>query len=167
MGKSDLKKLPAPTSASTVTLSELQQDGELQYRIKVLLYDLNNISNDPMSDKRISSTTDSLYISEPYFTENEATRIRSALVTPTVSVQDAIQQGLSNFFDKRRASGDARPCGPHDMVPVYCSVLDIRKDDLKDENFLSRLRRSGLKRSPMPVKDGNDVTSKKKGKKTQ
>ncbi|KAM0802260.1 hypothetical protein BDR22DRAFT_843951 [Usnea florida] len=59
-------------------------------------------------------------------------------------VEEAIDNLLAHFFDKRRASGDSRPCGPHDMVPVCMSVSCMYKEELKDECFMSRLRRSGL-----------------------
>ena len=39
------------------------------------------------------------------------------------TVEEVIQTRLSNFFNKRKASGDARPCGPHDMLPIYLSVI--------------------------------------------
>jgi hypothetical protein len=63
-----------------------------------------------------------------------------------VTIEDAIKGGLENFFEKRRASGDARPCGPHDMGPIYLAVFGISKDELKKEKFLSRLKRAGLPR---------------------
>ena len=59
-------------------------------------------------------------------------------------LEEAIQNRLANFFEKRRASGDSRPCGPHDMIPIYLSIFGIGKEELKDERFLSRVRRSGL-----------------------
>lgn len=61
-----------------------------------------------------------------------------------VTLEQAIHNRLANFFDKRGASGDSRPCGPHDMVPIYMSVFGIGKEELRDERFLGRLRRSGL-----------------------
>ena len=61
-----------------------------------------------------------------------------------VTLEQAIHNRLANFFDKWGASGDSRPCGPHDMVPIYVSVLGIGKEELRDERFLGRLRRSGL-----------------------
>ena len=60
------------------------------------------------------------------------------------TVEEVIHTRLSNFFNKRKACGDARPCGPHDMLPIYLSVFGIVKEELKDDRFLSRLRRSGL-----------------------
>ncbi|MCJ1455069.1 hypothetical protein MMC28_005423 [Mycoblastus sanguinarius] len=155
------------TKPARTTLSALRQDVDICYRIRVLLYDLSNIASDPLSEKRISSTTHELYISEPYFTESEATRIRTALIDDAaeaettsiqsasstkdtsisrkeVTIEEAIHDKLIDFFDKRRASGDSRPCGPHDMFPVYGSIFGIQKEELKDEHFLGRLRRSGL-----------------------
>ena len=61
-----------------------------------------------------------------------------------VTVEQAVQTKLADFFGKRKASGDARPCGPHDLVPVYTSVFGIGRNDLKEERFLSRMRRTGL-----------------------
>ncbi|OBT55344.1 hypothetical protein VE04_04907 [Pseudogymnoascus sp. 24MN13] len=84
----------------------------------------------------------------------------------TLTIEEAITSCLQNFFAKRRASGDARPCGPHDMGPIYKAVFGITTEELKDKKFLGRLRRTGLGQS-------NDKTanyevkgkSKKKGSK--
>ena len=61
-----------------------------------------------------------------------------------ITIEEAIKGCLENFFEKRSACGDARPCGPHDMGPIYLAVFGVSKEELKDEKFLSRLRRSGL-----------------------
>lgn len=150
------------------TLSNLRQDANLWYRIRVLLHDLSNIGGDPSAERRLSSTTHKLYISAPYFTESEAIKVRTTVLdNPTeattaedrsngssknpsppsydkATLEEAIHNRLANFFDKRRASGDSRPCGPHDMFPIYVSAFGIGKEELKDKRFLSRLRRSGL-----------------------
>lgn len=78
----------------------------------------------------------------------------------TLTVEEAITSCLQNFFAKRRASGDARPCGPHDMGPVYKAVFGITTAELKEEKFLSRLRRTGLGQS-------NGETVERGGKKKQ
>ena len=148
---------PALQSA-TVTLSDLRGNSDLWYRIHVLLHDLKNVKDSP-SEKRLSTTMNELYISEPYFRDFEATKIRTALISDfdepgfldgistdvqEITVERALHYKLANFLDKRKASGDARPCGPHDMVPIYSSIFGITKEDLGDERFLGRLRRSGL-----------------------
>ena len=155
-----------PESIQT-TLSALRQDLDLWYKIQVLLYDLSKVARDPQSEKRISSTTHPLYISEPYFSVSESTRILTAVIDDSANVEairpqypnsdyeephtpegktieEAIYDTMTNFLDKRKASGDARPCGPHDMVPVYGSIFGIPKEKLEDERFLARLKRSGL-----------------------
>ena len=162
-------KQPTSTPTSeptplTPTLYDLQQDTDMWYRIKVLLYDLSNIASDSLSERRLSSTTNELYISDHYFTCIESARILSTLIStqePQESIQSAIQQQLATFFDKRRASGDARPCGPHNMVPVYGRAFGIEKDELKDERFLNCLRRSGLGDFKKEGAREKDKTSKK------
>ncbi|KFZ09653.1 hypothetical protein V501_05517 [Pseudogymnoascus sp. VKM F-4519 (FW-2642)] len=74
-----------------------------------------------------------------------------------LTIEEAITSCLQNFFAKRRASGDARPCGPHDMGPIYRAVFGITAEELKDEKFLGRLRRTGLGQS-------NDKTANYEGK---
>lgn len=151
-----------------VTLSALKEDPMLLYKIKVLLYDLRNVAIDRSSENRTLNTTNELYLSAPYFTHSQAELIKgativesnapedldqiddveatesSAAVTEVKSIEQAIKDQLATFFEKRRASGDARPCGPHDMAPVYESVFGIHRKELLDEKFLSRVRRSGL-----------------------
>ncbi|KAG0645008.1 hypothetical protein D0Z07_9132 [Hyphodiscus hymeniophilus] len=77
--------------------------------------------------------------------ENEVDESSKDVPTPeTMTIEAAIKCCLETFFEKRRAIGDARPCGPHDMGPIYQAVFGITKEDLKNEKFLSRLRRTGL-----------------------
>ena len=145
-------------------LSCLREDSDLWYRIQVLLYDLSKVTQDPQSDKRLSSTLHPLYTSKPYFSDSESTRILQAIIddppatsppntsgddssmtlTQEPTIEQAIYEKTANFLTKRKASGDARPCGPHDLVPIYGAIFGIPKDELEDERFLFRLRRSGL-----------------------
>lgn len=169
MSKSSTGSASAPTTTSAMTA-----DANIGYKLRVLLYDFRHIAKDHASQYRISMTTDPLYISGPYFTADEAASLKGATVdtwkstydpdsyedcdvdipekhdTP-MSVQETIEGCLERFFEKRRASGDSRPCGPHDMAPVYEAVFGIGKADLEEEGFLRRLRRSGLPRC-----DGED-----------
>ena len=190
------------TQSEKIYLSVLRRDLDLWYRLHVLLYDLSNVASDTLSDQRICSTINELYLSEPYFNDDEAIRIRTAIVdsifegadkttdtnidlipefkveetasapmpdgTSTANkdttVEEVIHSRLSGFFEKRKASGDARPCGPHDMLPVYLSTFDVDKEALKDERFLSRLRRSGLGDRGSKEHKSADDYSKKRGK---
>lgn len=75
------------------------------------------------------------------------------MIKESKTVEEAIKEGLAGVFDKRRASGDSRPCGPHDMAPIYEEVFGIEPSELRDERFLSRVRRSGLGESPPKEKE--------------
>lgn len=80
-----------------------------------------------------------------------------------MTIEQAIQSHLLNFLEKRKASGDARPCGPHDLAPLYRAVFGSSKDDLKDEKFLSRLRRAGSTRNEDRVPGESGGKQKQKG----
>ena len=181
--KSQAHRPKIAIQSERTNLTVLRQELDLWYRLQVLLYDLKNVAKDLSSEKRICSTTNELYISEPYFTDSEAVRIRTAIVdgvlgnadggidtatnvtveteeggtldlsksdsisstlSEPATVEEVIHTRLSNFFNKRKASGDARPCGPHDILPIYLSVFKVCKEGLEDNRFLGRLRRSGL-----------------------
>ncbi|TGO17186.1 hypothetical protein BTUL_0020g00730 [Botrytis tulipae] len=164
--------------------------------IRVLLHDLHNIANDHAAQARTQNTTDELYISGPYFTLEEASRIKSTIVSSPIlteipefealefegdlehhvspdtpasedetpkemTVETAIKSCFQSFFEKRKASGDARPCGPHDMGPIYRAIFMVSKEELKDEKFLERLRRAGLS-EPRTNATGNVENNKKK-----
>ncbi|TGO30486.1 hypothetical protein BPAE_0005g00820 [Botrytis paeoniae] len=164
-------------------MSDLHADHDLWYKIRVLLHDLHNIANDHAAQARTQNTTDELYISGPYFTLEEAARIKEfeelefegdsehhvSPDTPALeveglkemTVETAIKYCFQSLFEKRKASGDARPCGPHDMGPIYRAIFMISKEELKDEKFLERLRRAGLS-EPRTNVTGNVGNNKKK-----
>lgn len=130
------------------TLEDLRNNPDLWYKSRVLVYDLHNMSKDKTCEKRTLQTTDSSYISEPYFTADEAAAVRAIRAShddgAQMTLRESISTELKNFFEKRRASGDCRPCGPHDLGPVYLSCFGMEKADIQDEKFVSRVRRSGL-----------------------
>ena len=135
-------------------VSDLKQDPDLLYRIRVLFYDLRNMPTNRASEHRSPRTTNELYISDPYFTPSQANLIKAANTQEYMKaeldegvdddemakeeeamrepqpVEKAIKARLTNFFEKRRASGDSRPCGPHDMAPIYESVFGINRSEL-------------------------------------
>jgi hypothetical protein len=57
---------------------------------------------------------------------------------------EVTQALLQSFIDKRRASRDARPCGPHHLAPMYASLFGVDLKEMQDEKFMGRLRRSGV-----------------------
>ena len=104
------------------TFPELRNNSGLWYKIRVLIYDPHNMTKDKTCENRTLQTPDALYISGPYFTIDEAAAIKTTIVETTAAgttttLEQAISKNLENFLEKRRASGDARPCGPHDVGP--------------------------------------------------
>ena len=85
-------------------------------------------------------------------------------ILKTMSVKAAIKNCLQIFFEERRASGGARPCGPYDMDSIYQAIFDIAKEDLKNENFLSGLRRTCLGQSKDKEKNASESVSGKQKK---
>lgn len=128
-----------------VTVQNLRKDLALWYNLLVLIYDLQNVKQDKNAQDRLNSTIHERYLSAPYFTTvDEVAKIQGA-VLDGVTVDEAITQRLENFFEKRKASGDARPCGPHDMVPAYLECFGIEKREIRDEGFVRRVRKHGLR----------------------
>ncbi|EWZ47897.1 hypothetical protein FOZG_03654 [Fusarium oxysporum Fo47] len=106
-----------------------------------------NVAKDSRSEKRLNSTIDEHYISAPYFDEGQAAMVKAAIIdvdlvkhaeaadTEDIDRYLVSQQGmgfetavrtlLGSFLDKRRASGDARPCGPHHLAPLYAKFFGI------------------------------------------
>nr|OQO31038.1 hypothetical protein B0A51_03744 [Rachicladosporium sp. CCFEE 5018] len=136
--------IPIASPKSYSTLADLRADRDIWYKILVLIYDLRNIKNDKASENRTLQTVDPIYISTPYFTPEEAEAVKAVKIDNDTTLEQAITKALENFFEKRRASGDARPCGPHDMVPVYLECFGVEKGEIEEERFVSRVRRSGL-----------------------
>lgn len=125
------------------TLSSLRANHDLWYKILLLIHDLHSVST---SQKRLEQTVDEIYISTPYFSEEEAEFVKAAKIDDDGSetIEEAIKLRLQNFFEKRKASGDWRPCGPHDMGPVFLEGFGVAKEEIRDERFLGRVGRERM-----------------------
>lgn len=136
---------PQPSPKSIRTLSDLRADLDLHYKIRVLIYDLRHISSDKICENRTLRTTDVHYLSAPYFSDAEATAVKNCIVDDSgTTIEQAISHELEGFLSKREASGDFRPCGPHDLVPIYLRCFGIEKSEIEDEKFVSRVKRQGI-----------------------
>lgn len=170
--------------SSKVSVSDLKQDLDPLYRIRVLLYDLRNMLTNRASEHRTLRTTNELYISDPYFTASQANLIKAAItqeymkpeleervddtemakeeevVKEPQPVEKANKARLTNFLEKRRASGNSRPCGPHDMAPIYESVFGINRSELQDDNFIRRVNKAWLPNSAEAAKEIHKESNK-------
>ncbi|KAF5983824.1 hypothetical protein FBULB1_3592 [Fusarium bulbicola] len=160
----------APANALTTTTSTIAADPILGYRIRVLLHDFLSVTKDPRSQKRLNSTMDEHYISVPYFDNGQAAMVKAAIIdvdlvkhaaAPAAAddIEDidrdlisqqgedfetAVRTLLGGFLDKRRASGDARPCGPHHLAPLYAKFFGIDLEELKEDRRLANLNLGSL-----------------------
>ncbi|USW56152.1 hypothetical protein Slin15195_G094710 [Septoria linicola] len=134
---------PSQDLTMILTIADLRANQDLWFKTRLLIYDLYNMSNDKSCEDRTLQTTDPLYISTPYFSDAEAAVVKNVIVDPisSTTLEQAFSSSLENFFEKRRASGDWRPCGPHDMVPVYLACLGMEKREIEEEGFVARARR--------------------------
>lgn len=69
-----------PPTRKQLTTSTVRDDPALGYKLRVLLFDLRNLAKDINSAKRLNSTVDEHYISEPYFEPEQAKLVKSAIV---------------------------------------------------------------------------------------
>jgi hypothetical protein len=156
-----------PSIATLKTNTAIASDPTLGYKFRVILHDFLNVVKDPNSEQRINATTDEHYISLPYFNQDEATVIKSAIVDDNLSQHDlgalfaryahevdeeegeerrgerendpgsvievlgdktldgVVRALLMSFLEKRRASGDSRPCKPHHLAPMFAALLGL------------------------------------------
>lgn len=162
--KADANAQPKPGNTPKTT-SQLSVDPILGFKLRVLIHDLLSVTKDPSAAVRLNTTTHEHYVSLPYFTTDEAAQVQNATLDSIPylqhvhgcedgsfspeglvgkTVQDALAMLLSGFLDKRRASGDARPCGPHHLAPLYAALFGIELHEVRDDKFLGRLRRNGV-----------------------
>ncbi|KAF1731259.1 hypothetical protein CRV24_009338 [Beauveria bassiana] len=159
------------TSAPPTTTSAVAADPILGFKMRLLIHDFINVEKDANAARRINSTTHPHYISLPYFDQQQADAVKAAIVDTISAVEQEQEQGqgqehlavlanissqqgqrfeaalgvfFQNFFDKRRASGDARPCGPHNLAPVYALLFGIDKKELDSPQFQSRIRKERI-----------------------
>jgi hypothetical protein len=119
-------------------------------------FDMDNLSHDNEADIGLPTTAETW---RQFADGHGAHDIKT--------VEQAIHSALAGFFDKRKASGDARPCGPHTLAPVYLDVFGLSRSDIQDERFLARLRRQGVPQVSIMenthVEKASGENTKKKG----
>lgn len=74
---------PATTTESTIrTVSDIPKPSELWFKIHVFIYDLEEFKTNADSRDCINNAlaTDSSYISEPYFTQEECEMLKNLII---------------------------------------------------------------------------------------
>ncbi|PWY90596.1 hypothetical protein BO94DRAFT_574310 [Aspergillus sclerotioniger CBS 115572] len=140
------------TSTQITTISNLKDTSispTLWYRLHVLISDLQNFNN-PTSQTRLESITDPSFIVPPYFSSDEAKKIKQTVVdttgkTFTQMVEEGLNERLEWRQKKRIESGDFRVCAAHDLAPVMGRALGIDLKMLeKDKAFGKLVEQKGL-----------------------
>ncbi|RAH84811.1 hypothetical protein BO86DRAFT_441819 [Aspergillus japonicus CBS 114.51] len=147
---------PPPPPPPQPTLSDLKHgtttSPTLWYRIHVLLHDLCNV-NHPASSKRLGKTADPHYIGKPYFTWDEAQRIKRTVGGPggrTVEqlIEERVREKLERLHRKKRpveGADELRVSAAHDLAPIIARLLQIDLKVLgKDEQFARLVGEYGL-----------------------
>ena len=119
------------------------------YRLHVLLFDLQNFNRRQDSRVRLDTVIDPSYIGAPYFTDEEATKIKQMAVTEKTTFEQTISEKLdgrlSRRMQKRASSGDYRVCAAHDLVPIIADTLGIDiKQMERDKQFMHLVETKGL-----------------------
>lgn len=123
------------------SIEELHQNKPLWYKLDVSIYDLQKFSSDSSSQDRLNSTTDTLYLSEPYFDTEEAQMIRRFKSTSTGKPMEALLQKKleANVQQKKTV------CTSHHLLRVFEQVFGVSAVRLsKDVGFKKLVKRYGL-----------------------
>jgi hypothetical protein len=67
---------------------------QITYNLKLLLHDPLNLKTSPAAAARLDRTTDPLYISTPYFTDEEAEIVKGSLVEMAYNLPEGNENGV-------------------------------------------------------------------------
>ncbi|KAI3002248.1 hypothetical protein CBS147346_6082 [Aspergillus niger] len=143
----DAQDKPNPLSPPPlVTLPDLKGSAvspTLWYRIHVLIFDLKDFGN-TSSKKRLDKVTDPSYIGEPYFTIEEAEKIKQTIIdangkTFSETLVEGLNERLKRRNKKRVQSDDFRVCAAHDLAPLMASALGIDLKQMEKDNDFARM----------------------------
>lgn len=136
-----------------IGLEQLKSHSIIVFKLDLLLYDMYNVQKDPSSCRRILKAVDPLYICAPYFTDIEAERIKSTLVSSKtsitrlaenvvteyieqempelVTIREALQAQYNYFKSKQRLN----PQISSELAPIWQMVFEIDAADLRKERL--------------------------------
>lgn len=76
------------------------------YRLHVLLFDLQNFNRGQDSRERLDAVIDPSYIGAPYFTIEEATRIKQMAITENTTFEQTISEKLDERLGRRMQTAE-------------------------------------------------------------
>jgi len=143
MGKA---KVTGTQGAESHLKSFLEGENHLWYRINALVFDLRHFRDKDESVNRLNTVLDPMYIGAPYFTNEEAKKIKAANFDGR-SLQEVIASTMQEKLKRRKRTEveDFRPCAAHDIAPLLERAFDIKYKKLdKSKHFNELLKTSGL-----------------------
>ena len=126
-----------------LTVKELQSPKHalLWFKINLFTYELHRYREDVEIRDRLDTIADAAYIGMPYFTETEATQLKSTLIDTRVTnphykgpkiekvpedekelslvIEETLHKKLEQRNEKRKKEGDYRVCAAHDIAPIF------------------------------------------------
>ncbi|KAL6721995.1 hypothetical protein ACLMJK_001100 [Lecanora helva] len=139
----------------SLALTAIKADSEshLWYKLHVLLYDLRHFERSNISLSRLGLIIDPSYLGAPYFSQNEAEKLKRARIdadhTLSAVIEETLNERLNRRMKKRVESGDYRVCAAHDIAPILERALSIKPKDLeRDQAFVDMMLEHGLTLKP-------------------
>lgn len=137
-----------PATTPSITLSDLEAELELWYKIHVFVFDLRRWKERPDSQARLELVFDACYLGAPYFTDDQVTKIKNLAVGSSSlaqRLQDTLQERLERRMKKRVESNDYRVCAAHDLAPIFEDAFRIKEKDLsRNQDFVVLVDKCGL-----------------------
>ncbi|KAF4555824.1 Hypothetical protein D9617_2g057880 [Elsinoe fawcettii] len=131
------------------TLQEMRQDDSLWWRVLVFLHDLRHFNEKDDSQARLDLIVDPSYSGQPYFSNEEVSRLTTTKLVngKTISeiVQETLNVRLERRMKKRVERSDYRICAAHDLAPVFEKAFDVNPKDLaRNVKFIELVDKHGL-----------------------
>ncbi|KAK1986490.1 hypothetical protein LZ30DRAFT_581938 [Colletotrichum cereale] len=134
---SSARRLNTTTDEHYISLPYFQPEEVALVKAALVGVDLDDWL-DPSTSDYTDNMAENLQTTDAQSSKSLSSRLRNQ------ALDAAIRTILGNFLEKRKASGDSRPCGPHHLAPVYAALFGLDMAKLQDQRFLSRLRRTGI-----------------------
>ena len=144
---------PAPTPPTTT--SQIVANPILRYKLRLLLHDFRNFTNDRTAGWRLATATGQTWIGRPYFTSVEARVIKAAIVDTCSltrdfemapledvsrgrkrrSVMEVFEECVELYYKKRCLGLYRPPLAPDEMAPIFEWVFGIHRAEYDNKAF--------------------------------
>ncbi|KAF1943965.1 hypothetical protein EJ02DRAFT_308953, partial [Clathrospora elynae] len=137
-------------------MEELKSNNVLWNKLLIFIYDLQKFDSNAPSVERLDRTTTSDYISEPYFSESEAKRIRDTVVDGEsyMTLGQALQEDFQKRAQNKKETGDHGVCTSHHLLPVFEKAFRVRAKELGSNKVFVKMMKRVDKKGLEALRDG-------------